>query len=187
MRDEVIFAATLVSGVYENPVVTVVARIPDGRRVLEAPVPYGFSHRPPDGSDVVVGQVEGNPDNNQALIVQNPSTRVLVLEPGEVALNTANDDPTAAHRVAPQRIVLTNGGEVIISADETVHVRAGSTTFTIRPNERVEIDGGLFVNGGIQATSEIRSDTEVVASGVRLTRHRHSGVDTGPGQTGRPI
>ena len=47
--------------------------------------------------------------------------------------------------------------------------------------------GNTTQTGEITATGTIKSDTEVEASGVKLTTHKHGGVTSGMAQTGGPV
>ncbi len=65
-------------------------------------------------------------------------------------------------------------GEALVLAKDD-----GSVYIAVK-QDRVEVKGDLYVTG------TVFSDTEVDAQGVKLTRHRHSGVEPGSGTTGQP-
>lgn len=47
--------------------------------------------------------------------------------------------------------------------------------------------GDVAVVGKLNATGEIKSDAEVSAKNIKLTKHPHSGVQSGPSNTGGPV
>lgn len=57
---------------------------------------------------------------------------------------------------------------------------------------RIEADGGLTIvgdvtiTGNLTATGTLTGETDVVADGISLKGHKHSGVSTGSGKTGGP-
>ena len=124
-------------------------------------------------------------NSGQGLVCYDQRYRVRVLEEGEVALNTAEDDPGASSREAPHRITLKNGMEIHISADNTVDIRAGTSRISMDPGGGIEITGDVRISGSLTAQGAIVSGEEVRVKGIALSSHRHPG-DSG-GSTGRPI
>ena len=182
---EMVYTADLIDGEWETDLAVARVQSDNGQRFATAPTHYGFSHSPPDGSQCVVVRPDGNPTNNIAVTTHDRRTRVQGLQDGEVALNTQRDDPAAPHRTAPHRIALTNGGEVVVSADNTVFVRSGNVTLQVTPT-RVFIEGDVQVNGRVTATRVITSEEDVVGGGVRLKSHSHPHGDPA-GVTGAPL
>lgn len=87
-----------------------------------------------------------------------------------------------------------NGFE--ISEDDTDAVLLtstdGLTKISIKPGQitltapQTVLNGNLQVNGTIEASDTITSNIDVIADGISLKSHTHSGVEPGEGNTGVP-
>lgn len=74
---------------------------------------------------------------------------------------------------------------------------AGDAFMKFNPTAKtleIVMDGGVTINGvsidsasNVQTPATVTADTDVVGDGVSLKTHRHSGVQTGGGNTGQPI
>ena len=51
----------------------------------------------------------------------------------------------------------------------------------------VSIGGDVDVGGSVDAGGQVTASDDVVGGGISLKTHRHSGVETGGGNTGTPI
>ena len=64
---------------------------------------------------------------------------------------------------------------------------------SVTPDGDVNIVGNVNIQGNITCTGtshmngDITCDGDVTASGVSLQTHRHSGVESGPSNTGTPV
>lgn len=81
------------------------------------------------------------------------------------------------------------------SADTpTIDLRGGTMVFNgdlkitgdIDLTGDITMTGDLDQDGSIEITGDVTSDADVVASGISLTTHVHSGVLAGPATTGGP-
>lgn len=126
-------------------------------RDLERFQNYGFTSQPPSGAEVAAVFVSGNRDHGLAVAIDDRRYRVGGLATGEVAIY---DD--LGHRV-----LLTRTGIVIDGATHEIHINNC-------PNVIVT-DGDVTVNGG-----------DVIADGVSLKTHVHTGVQAGSSDTGAP-
>lgn len=69
----------------------------------------------------------------------------------------------------------------------------GRTLVSVTPDGDVNIVGNVNIQGNITCTGtshmngDITCDGDVTASGVSLQTHRHSGVESGPSNTGTPV
>ena len=69
----------------------------------------------------------------------------------------------------------------------------GGTLVSVTPDGDVNIVGNVNIQGNITCTGtshmngDITCDGDVTASGVSLQTHRHSGVESGPSNTGTPV
>lgn len=81
-------------------------------------------------------------------------------------------DPEASELVA----VLPPGGTVDITADGGITLRGDVT-----------IEGNLAVSGNVTVDQTVTASEDVIADGISLTSHRHSGVQSGSSQSGTPV
>lgn len=51
----------------------------------------------------------------------------------------------------------------------------------------IEADGGIAITGDITLTGKLSATDDVVAAGISLKTHKHSGVQAGAAQTGVPV
>nr|DAY67414.1 MAG TPA: baseplate protein [Caudoviricetes sp.] len=69
----------------------------------------------------------------------------------------------------------------------------GGTLVSVTPDGDVNIVGNVNIQGNITCSGtshmngDITCDGDVTASGVSLQTHRHSGVESGPSNTGTPV
>lgn len=58
---------------------------------------------------------------------------------------------------------------------------------TVTSSKTVTVNADVQVNGNITATGTITGQTDVVGDSVSVKGHVHSGVQTGSGETGKPV
>ena len=180
---ELIWTGRIESGDWTQGVGRVSVAIDDGRRRFPVLTPYGISHAAPVGSKVVGVRPDGTPEGGQGLVTYHEPSRVKVLRDGEVAINTNLDNPDLPHDFADHRITLTNNREVIVSTTGDVFLRSGETLLRMKPDGSIVARGNLSLEGNLNVTGRIVSDTEVQAGSVRLSPHTHGG-DSGGSTTG---
>lgn len=99
---------------------------------------------------------------------------------GFVMAGAINYDDKAApdDREDVEKITLPSGG--------AYEIHVGSNVLTIAGG-KLTFSGDIEVTGKITATGNIESQTEVKASNIGLTTHKHGGVQGGPSQTSAPV
>jgi len=86
------------------------------------------------------------------------------------------------------RLLMPDG--TIIDYDPETHelaITLASGKATIIAPEGVHITGKLSVDGDIDLTGTVTTPEDVVAGGISLKSHKHSGVQPGSGQSGAPV
>lgn len=132
-------------------------------------------------------------DRDQSLVegeisIRNPITGALIKwkADGSIAIESKND------------VLIDAVGDITINAPTTTSATDWTNTGTIENTGNVTINGNVTVNGTIDATGNITTTsdvscdnltatTEVSAGSVDLTTHIHSGVSSGPSNTGPPV
>lgn len=76
-------------------------------------------------------------------------------------------------------LIKLNSGKLIIETPSDVELTCA----------KLKVTGDVEVTGKIDASSDITSETEVTAGplAIKLTTHKHIGVQPGPGTTGTPV
>jgi phage gp45-like len=121
--------------------------------------PEGFASRSISGtSDVVIANQSG--DNNRGVIIVTRNKGVL----SSVWANL-NEGEVAIYSPFGQKIYLDNQGGITLST-------GNGKPFTV--------DTSINVTGGITTTGD------VVANGISLENHLHTGVQSGTSETGKP-
>lgn len=84
-------------------------------------------------------------------------------------------------------VVKSTGKRVDVSLkDHEVYVR-GVANITVDGNININTKGTLNISASkVNIGCDVIVDGDVVASGISLTKHKHGGVDTGPGKTSGP-
>ena len=183
-QEELIGLVILQDGNWDTQLAVASVSTNNGGRKVILTTDYGFSHRPPAGSNIVTVSPNGMPENKLGVRAFHQDSRVRVLQDGEVAVNSALDDPTAAHIDAPHRITFTEEQEIIVAAGQRVIIRSGDSRVTIQPNGQIVLDGNVVINGALNVRGRIHSESDVTANNISLQRHTHPG-DSG-GTTGAP-
>ncbi len=152
-------------------VVQVSALQGETRAQLERFQEYGFSSVPFPGAEAVVLFVGGDRGHGLVLAVDDRRYRIRSLEPGEVALYTDEGDEIVLRR--DHKIEVTSAGEVTVS---------GATLVRVESAGALELEGATVA---IAASGAITlSAPSVEIQGHEFLDHQHTGVDTGPGNTG---
>jgi phage baseplate assembly protein V len=123
---------------------------------------YGFSSHPLPGSQAVAVFIGGSRDHG-VIVATDDSRYRIALQPGEAAIYSHEG----------HTIKLKNGG--IIELNGT-NINLNCETMAINATNSVEIN-----------SPETNSTGDISASGISLTNHVHTGVETGPNNTGTPI
>lgn len=168
----------------------------DAKTVLHTP--YGLMHNPPPGSFVPTYQQMGL-DSNLIGIADDPKSRPLTaLKTWEVAIGNYKTRSWVLWR-DDGTIEVSSENDVIVTKATNVTVNASATTTVNCPsitlNGNVTIAGTLTQTGGgaasfsgdITTTGNVTTPADVVASGISLNSHLHSGVTPGGGNTGGPV
>lgn len=75
------------------------------------------------------------------------------------------------------KLKIITAGDIEITADSGVKITASS----------VQVTGNVDVEGSISATDSISADIEVSAGEIKLSTHKHIGVQPGAGVSGIPL
>lgn len=139
--------------------------------------PFGFTSKPLAGAEHVTVFMDGDRSHGITLVVADRRYRITGLQDGEAALHDAY------------------GNKAHFKKDGTLDVVASAKVQITSP--LVTMSGNLQVAGSISAGTSITAGTTVTAPNVVGTTnvtfggksgiaHTHSGVQTGPGNTGAP-
>lgn len=130
--------------------------------------PYGFGHHAPQGSLAVVLDLSAQ-DSNPVAIVADPRNRLY--------RNSVEGEAWLENPGTAALVLLKAGGDIEVTAPQgNVNITAQtSTTVTIGTMTAVFDKDGLTVTDG-----------DVVADGISLKTHTHSGVTAGGDNTGEP-
>lgn len=69
--------------------------------------------------------------------------------------------------------------------DNCLHIFYGTKSIKITENS-VIIDGDTIINGNLTVNGQITATNDIIANGISLMHHTHSGVEVGSGNTGEP-
>ena len=122
--------------------------------------PFGFTSKPLPGAEHVTVFLDGDRSHGITLVVADRRYRMTMLDDGEVALHDAYDNH--AH----------------FKKDGTLDIVAST---------KVQITSPLVtLSGDLQVAGTITGTTDVIGGGKSLKNHTHSGVQSGPSNTGAP-
>jgi phage baseplate assembly protein V len=129
---------------------------------------FGWTSRPPVGSEVVALFFGGSRDHGVVVAVEDRNTRPQGLQEGEAL----------AYNAFGVRILLKADGAIEITAPGGVKIEA----------PELRLSGSLTVDGSITAGGDV-SDAAGSMAEIRQTfnDHTHPGVQTGSGSTGPPV
>lgn len=138
--------------------------------------PYGFTSVPPEGAEAIVIFVGGRRDHPLVIAVGDRRTRMKGMAAGEPAMYTDEGD----------YIIIRRGGAIEIKGAASVTITSPNAKLT----GNFEIDGDVDIKGNVNiegASGITVPNGNVVASGINLDHHTHSGVTSGGSQTGPPL
>lgn len=127
---------------------------------------YGFTSRPPVGSDVAVVFIAGDRSSGMAIASNHQASRPTGLKEGEVML----------YDQAGKQIYLTADGGIVVEATNTEVTVNDATTVTINAANGVVMNTPtLTVNGNIKATGDIMDSRRSMAADRALyNQHGHA-------------
>lgn len=137
----------------------------ESKDAIEHFEPFGFTSNPHPGAEVLTGFIEGDRSHGIVFMSTDRRYRVQNLVPGEVAIY---DDHGTMIKLTQSGIIIT-GGALPINISEAPNINIASGNVNIS-NASVTVSSG-----------------DVIADGISLKNHKHTGVTTGSGQTGLPI
>lgn len=137
---------------------------------------YGFTSHPKRGAEAIVLCVGGSRAHPIIVAVDDRRFRLKSLAEGEVALYTDEGDYVWFKR--GRNIEVLAGTKAKVTAPE---VELVASTRVRLATPLTEITGNVTVNGNVTVTGG-----NIIADGVGLKTHVHSGVQTGPSNTGGP-
>jgi phage gp45-like len=128
--------------------------------------PYGMHANIPAENIVLMFSAQGHEENRAALPIAGPGRPKL--KSGEVAI---------FNKESGSVITLKQSGEIEITAPSGVTV-AGNLT----------VNGNVQVNGNLTVTGDTALGANVTSNSINIgSTHTHSGVTSGPSNTGPPI
>lgn len=130
---------------------------------------WGMASVPPTNSQAIT--LSGYGLNNNRIVVgtHDVNTHPKNLKQGEVQLyDTSN-----------QSLYLSVNG-VVVTAKDLFEVKLGQDVLFSISKDKVIFNANIEVNGSITSTDEITS------GGIKLTQHKHTGVQSGSSETGTP-
>lgn len=133
--------------------------------------PFGFTSKPLAGAEHVTVFMDGDRSHGITIVVADRRYRLTGLQDGEAALHDAY------------------GNKAHFKKDGTLDVVASNKVQITSP--LVTMSGNLQVAGSISAGTTVTAPnvvgtTNVTFGGKSGIAHTHSGVQTGPGNTGAP-
>ncbi len=160
--------------------------LPNLRRLAE----FGFSSRPPAGSDAIAIFVAGDRNNGVVIATGNQTFRFKLENDGEVALSDAFGKSLWFKKTGGV-VLEANGQDVTVNGAANVAVNA--TTKVTLTTPLVEMSGDLKVDGNLHAVGNILADG-TIGDSVRTLEadraifdgHTHPGVTAGGAHTGPP-
>jgi phage gp45-like len=122
---------------------------------------FGFTSAPPDGAQLIVLPIGGRTSAAVVIATEHGAYRFKLDFKGEAALYN-------------------QWGDVIhIRKDRTIHIKAAA---------KLEIEAPLATfSGNVEVAGTLTAAVDVVADGVHLKTHQHSGVEAGGANTGGPV
>lgn len=173
---------------------------------------YGFTSEPfPDGAtDAITVYTDTHQGHGVVLVVHDRRYRITNLKAGEVCLF---DDKKRVVYLKREGIVIDGvddpitvktTGNIIINAGDSVNITANSvnvnaqSTVINSPSNKINGpltvtgaivgQGGLAISGGSGASVQgtLTTTDDVVAAGISLDNHTHSGVQAGNSSTSKP-
>lgn len=127
--------------------------------------PYGLCTNPPDNSLGIALNMQGIASNT-VVFIDDPKNRKKDLNKGEVAI----------YNYLTQAIVyVKNNGGIDIET-------TSGSKIQLLPDGTIEITGDTKINGDLEVTGDIKTP-----SVTSYNAHVHSGVTTGPSNTGGPL
>lgn len=137
---------------------------------------YGYFCAPPLTSTWVLFDMRANLDDVFG-IGHDYDKRMKNLQPGEIAIGNTE---TGAY------IFLDKDGNIHIHAPQQVHVTCDTAYVVANTSITVEAPKTTWT-GNITLHGTLTSDEDVIASGISLNSHVHSGVQSGGSNTGGPV
>lgn len=145
-----------------------------GRMRSRVPVhqAFGFaSHAPLDGAVAPVVAIGGDHADLMALPPANPS---------KARFGKLGEGDSVLYDACGQRVYVQNGKIVRIDCTAEMLVTIGGSPILDLTATQATLNVPLKVNGGIDATKDI------VAGGISLMNHPHTGVKSGTDKSGAP-
>lgn len=137
---------------------------------------YGFTSVPLAGAEGVMVCVSGDRDHGIVVVMDDRRYRLKSLQPGEVAMYTDEGDTIVMKR---GRQIGVSAGTKITATAPVVEIAASTKVTLTTP--LVEMSQDLSVGGSVSVAGD------VVAGGISLVTHLHSGVVSGGGNSGGPL
>lgn len=138
------------------------------------------------GESVVILSIGGDPGN--AVVIGSVFTQTnrppsdsanksITLYPDGARIEYDHEQKKLTASV-PGDVSITAGGSVTVKASGAVSIESGAVV-SIKAAE-------IRLDGPVVTTSTITAEADVTAGGVSVMQHKHGGIQSGPGKTGKP-
>ena len=159
------------------------------RSEVEHRCQYGFRSRPEVGAAGVLFSLAGNKENSTLLVVDDKRYgKDIDLKEGDVLIY--HKEGTFSHysgsnllEFVPEDYSL-EAGNINQTANNIQSMSVGTTSIVINGSSIVFTVGDLILT---MTTTGISSNKDIIAEGISLKSHTHSGVITGTEDTGPPV
>lgn len=121
---------------------------------------FGFASKPPQNSEAIIVSLNGSTSKRVIINTINRDYHFALDEDGSAVFHDAN-------------------GQYILMKSDGIHVFTNKKLFVNAP----ETDW----TGDINLTGKLTASDDVLAAGISLKNHKHSGVSAGAAQTGKPV
>lgn len=115
-----------------------------------------------DTRDMVVAHNIGTANECEVRLKADGS--IIINSPTKVVVNTPETE------INSETSVTVNTASATINADSSLEINSPTSTF----------NGNIQLNGSMNSTGNIESDSDVLASGISLNSHTHQGSPTAP-------
>lgn len=153
---------------------------------MEVIYPYGLCGNPPKNSLVLLFNVQGM-EENRAGVANLVTERFKDLKEGEVAIgNYLTKSVIKFLENGDIEIYGKNDERVTIDRNSNISI-AGNCSISVNGTTTLSCPGGTTINSDVHINGTVTCSEDVIASGISLVSHIHSGVTPGGGTTSGPI
>lgn len=148
---------------------------------------YGFTAHPLSGAEVCTVFVGADRSHPIIVAVDDRRFRVQSLKPGEVCIYTDEGDTITLKR---NNEIAFKTKKLTIDAEDSVDI--STKNYTVTASEGAHFVTPAFTLGGdggeaeATFTGNLKTTGDMVAGSISQQQHTHTGVQSGPADTGKP-